>query len=287
MKKDNTSKKCKGRIKTCRKCKRRFTKKDVGYSCPDCGETRKCDRYATSGYDVCQVHGIGSVAKGRKAGAVPKLMKRNLNLSPPTKSDLIARKNPTFGAAIKEAMLNPDLTDLTTEMGIHNVLLANSFNNYDIGTIKFVTECISDALSVISQAKDMSAKGDEEARDRAVALANSAIKAHKILDKALSPAKKQTAVEKAIIEQMDKSSQLAERHARMEINKKLLFQASEMLAMVDFFYSIAENDLLPRIPDDKARLDAARLFRLRMQGIGFDKYKGDDIFIEGESEEVQ
>ena len=49
--------KCNGLRTSCRKCGRRFDQHDRTENCPDCGESRKCNRGAVPGYKFCPVHG--------------------------------------------------------------------------------------------------------------------------------------------------------------------------------------------------------------------------------------
>jgi len=64
---------CQARKKTCRKCGLRFTKEHSDmWDCPVCGETRRCQRKAVSGFNVCQVHGAGSPKQGRGLKPLPR-----------------------------------------------------------------------------------------------------------------------------------------------------------------------------------------------------------------------
>lgn len=72
---------CEGNIKTCPPdrggCGYRFLKTDpkwqAGGVCPKCGRDRRCERSRVIGVNVCQVHGAGSVKKGRVGGNISRL----------------------------------------------------------------------------------------------------------------------------------------------------------------------------------------------------------------------
>lgn len=67
---------CEGNVKTCPEtrggCGYRYLKTDAkwqdGGVCPQCGRDRRCERDKIIGKTVCQVHGGGSVKKGRVGG---------------------------------------------------------------------------------------------------------------------------------------------------------------------------------------------------------------------------
>lgn len=72
---------CQARVKTCRECEFRFTKEHSElWDCPECGASRRCQRRAVTGYNVCQVHGAGSPKQDREGGRKAKDGLRSQNI---------------------------------------------------------------------------------------------------------------------------------------------------------------------------------------------------------------
>lgn len=74
---------CHAKTTKCRDCGHRFPEREEDLTeCPECGEDRRCYRRPVYrwGYEVCQVHGAGSPAKGRPGGKPPKSRPRSYSL---------------------------------------------------------------------------------------------------------------------------------------------------------------------------------------------------------------
>lgn len=57
---------CTARVRTCKKCAKRFTKNDKGVDCPECGTNRRCKNKALIGTTVCRNHGGKGALKTMK-----------------------------------------------------------------------------------------------------------------------------------------------------------------------------------------------------------------------------
>lgn len=113
---------CTAMTKNCRVCGYRYpaNSKDVTH-CPQCGKERQCERKATKGYKVCQVHGSGSPAQGRPGGK-PSFVATRLNALP-------ERLRPTYEASIDD----PCLLEFQRDLALSEALITDMLKRLDTG----------------------------------------------------------------------------------------------------------------------------------------------------------
>lgn len=82
----------------------------------------QCNRHAVTGYSVCQVHGAGSVKKGRAGGA------------PVTVGRYSLKHRASLAAKQAEFLADPSPGDLTDELALMRALLQDYLERYADGT---------------------------------------------------------------------------------------------------------------------------------------------------------
>jgi RNA polymerase subunit RPABC4/transcription elongation factor Spt4 len=114
--------KCKANTTSCRKCHYRYLKTDdksPGATCPQCGEPRRCDKWAVAGFEVCNTHGAGS--KKRPGGR-------------PTQTGIYSKYLPKRIASRYEEFLgDPTNLDLDNEIAIAKARLSELLERADSG----------------------------------------------------------------------------------------------------------------------------------------------------------
>ena len=115
---------CTAKVKTCKKCGHRYpgTEKELT-SCPECGADRQCKRFAVTGYSVCQVHGAGSVLKGRPGGTP--LRKAGGRYSKRLPSRLLAK--------YEEAVNDTELLSIRDDIAIVDTRIQDLLSRVDTG----------------------------------------------------------------------------------------------------------------------------------------------------------
>ncbi len=147
---------CTANLKTCPilggGCGYRYVKGDAkwqdGGKCPQCGRDRRCGRWANTGYSVCQVHGAGSIHKGR----FPKNNVKNVDIFKP---NLPQRMLDTYYSALTDERLY----QLRSDIAILEARKQDLIKRVDTGdSTKFRT----DLKELTNQFKMAQATGDAD-----------------------------------------------------------------------------------------------------------------------------